>query len=178
MKILVDDPESLVSHLAQSNLLSDSCLPGSQEKTQTQMRSVWPLPIRENLVWASDTSQGAHMRGTEDSGWEKLCFATFATILCKMRHQDLALVWQLLWNVSKITPNFKCLTHSFVDWLTNSSSGRQRDENCCSSCWSELRSPQLLGGAPAPALEYWLFAKSCQAQGKLMSHPLPVFLLL
>lgn len=32
MKILVDDPESLISHLAQSNVLSDSCMPGSQEK--------------------------------------------------------------------------------------------------------------------------------------------------
>lgn len=115
--------------------------------------------------------------GLTDSGWEKLCFATFATISCKMRHLDLALGWQLLWN-EFTTPNFKFLSHSFGDWLTNSSSGRQMDEDGCSSCLSELRPPQLLGGAPAPTLEYWVFSKSCQAQCKLMSSPLPVLLLL
>lgn len=139
--------------------LSNSCTSGK----------VWCgllTPHRE-LTWG----------GLTDCGSEMLCFATFATILCKTRHLDLALGWQLLWN-EFTTPNFKCLSHSFGDWLTNSSSGRQMDEDGCSSFWSELTSPQLLGGAPAPTLEYWVFDKSCQAQCKSMSHPLPVSLLL
>lgn len=167
---------SFLTQLSPICSATPACL-DPRRKPQTQVRSVQPLHIRK--VWCGLLTPHRELTwgGLTDCGSEMLCFATFATILCKTRHLDLALGWQLLWN-EFTTPNFKCLSHSFGDWLTNSSSGRQMDEDGCSSFWSELTSPQLLGGAPAPTLEYWVFGKSCQAQCKSMSHPLPVSLLL
>lgn len=55
---------SFLTQLSQISSATPACL-DPRRKPQTQVRSVQPLHIRVGLVWASDTSQGAHMRGTD-----------------------------------------------------------------------------------------------------------------
>lgn len=71
---------SFLTQLSQICSVTLACL-DPRRKPQTQVRSVWPLQIREGLVWASDTSQGAHMRGIGRFWMRKAVFCHFCNHL-------------------------------------------------------------------------------------------------
>lgn len=71
---------SFLTRLSQICSVTPACL-DPRRKPQTQVRSVQPWHIREGLVWASDTSQEAHMRGTDRLGIRKVVFCHFCNHL-------------------------------------------------------------------------------------------------